>query len=77
MDRRAWQATVHGVAKSWTQLSDLTKSVPHDVACKQRMNSPMILDRKERPIFFIFPNVFNQIPSTIIVGEHFSIILGC
>ena len=21
MDRRAWQATVHGVAKSWTQLS--------------------------------------------------------
>ena len=24
MDRRAWQATVHGVAKSWTQLSDFT-----------------------------------------------------
>ena len=22
MDRRTWQATVHGVAKSWTQLSD-------------------------------------------------------
>ena len=22
MDRRAWQATVHGVAKSWTRLSD-------------------------------------------------------
>ena len=22
MDREAWQATVHGVAKSWTQLSD-------------------------------------------------------
>ena len=22
MDRRAWEATVHGVAKSWTQLSD-------------------------------------------------------
>ena len=21
MDRKAWQATVHGVAKSWTQLS--------------------------------------------------------
>ena len=24
MDRGAWQATVHGVAKSWTWLSDLT-----------------------------------------------------
>ena len=24
MDRGAWQALVHGVAKSWTQLSDFT-----------------------------------------------------
>ena len=24
MDRGAWQATVHSVAKSWTQLSDFT-----------------------------------------------------
>ena len=23
MDRKAWHAVVHGVAKSWTQLSDL------------------------------------------------------
>ena len=27
MDREAWWATVHGVAKSWTQLSDLTHSI--------------------------------------------------
>ena len=25
MDREAWHATVHGVAKSWTQLSDQTE----------------------------------------------------
>ena len=24
MDRGAWQATVHGVAKTWTRLSDFT-----------------------------------------------------
>ena len=24
MDREAWRAAVHGVTKSWTQLSDLT-----------------------------------------------------
>ena len=25
MDREAWRAAVHGVAKSWTQLSDSTE----------------------------------------------------
>ena len=25
MDRKAWHAAVHGVAKSWTQLSDCTE----------------------------------------------------
>ena len=27
MDREAWHATVHGVAKSWTQLSDWTTAI--------------------------------------------------
>jgi len=27
LDRGAWQATVHGVAKNWTRLSDFTSSV--------------------------------------------------
>ena len=25
MDREAWRATIHGVAKSWTRLSDRTE----------------------------------------------------
>ena len=25
MDREAWHATIHGVAKSWTRLSDRTE----------------------------------------------------
>ena len=27
MDRESWCATVHGVAKSWTQLSDWTELI--------------------------------------------------
>ena len=28
MDREAWRAAVHGVAKSWTQLSDQQLNAP-------------------------------------------------
>ena len=28
MDREAWRAAIHGVAKSWTQLSDWTELIP-------------------------------------------------
>ena len=27
MDKEAWRAAVHGVAKSWTQLNDLTELI--------------------------------------------------
>ena len=30
MDRGAWQATVHRVLKSWTQMSSLACTHPHD-----------------------------------------------
>ena len=29
MDREAWHAAVHGVAKSWTQLTDWTELYTH------------------------------------------------
>ena len=34
MDREAWNAAIHGVAKSQTQLSNLTELTTHDVCLK-------------------------------------------
>ena len=37
MDREAWRAAVHGVAKSWTRLSDETELNFHNLANHQLM----------------------------------------
>ena len=39
MDRGAWQAAVHGVAKSWTRLSDFTFTF-HFHALEEEMATP-------------------------------------
>ena len=39
MDREAWRAAVHGVAKSWTQLSDFTFTF-HLHALEKEMAKP-------------------------------------
>ena len=36
MDREAWRATVHGVAKSWTWLSDWTDNSPTERNIKRK-----------------------------------------
>jgi len=33
MDREAWRAAIHGVTKSWTQLSDLTELRGNGLYC--------------------------------------------
>jgi len=37
MDREAWHAAVHGVAKSWTQLSDWTEMNWYHAKCQARL----------------------------------------
>ena len=36
MDREAWRAAIHGVAKSWTPLSDWTELNWTDGTCNDR-----------------------------------------
>ena len=44
MDREAWHAAIHGVAKSWTQLSDWTELRLKQISKKekQKMNRRQI-----------------------------------
>ena len=39
MDREAWHAAIHGVAKSWTQLSDRTELMEHKLIVRQILNT--------------------------------------
>ena len=50
MDREAWRATVHGVAKSRTQLSDWTE-------LKQSWSHLFILAMKQRLVCNLQPNL--------------------
>ena len=47
MDREAWQATVHGIAKSWTRLRDFQIHT-YDYTTKSEINSYAIFT-KNRP----------------------------
>ena len=40
MDRGAWRATVHGVAKRWTRLSDLACTHANSVSIKHYLPLP-------------------------------------
>ena len=51
MDRGAWQATVHGVAKSWTRLNDFT-CISKYMMCKILERVPGILKPLNR-LYFI------------------------
>ena len=53
MDRGAWQATVHGVAQSWTRLNDLarTHTASYLVAVLPRMKEGGDSPQKGHPNF--------------------------
>ena len=46
IDRGAWRATVHGVAKNWTRLNDFHFSL----SCKYVKNSYNSIENKNNPI---------------------------
>ena len=62
MDRGAWQATVHGVAKSWVQLSE---EAQHSTACRQPqawlVGSCSLLSETFRPRLAKVPHYYTHI----------------
>ena len=53
MDRGAWWATVHGVAKSQTQLSDFTSSFNEGTVQVPTLASLLILDLGQVNLFLL------------------------
>ena len=47
MDREAWHAAVHGVAKSWTQLSDWTFFLPNSMKWRRQWHPILVLLPRE------------------------------
>ena len=66
LDSKAWHAVVHGVTKSWTQLSDWTDwlmpQTPHHIKQLLEMNHKhnatakfiQLLEEKFKTVFMIF-----------------------
>ena len=73
MDRGAWQATVHRVTKSWTQLEQLsTHSTP--LPKKDLRNIQLYLDF---PIIWIKPSLVNTgAYSFVLFYSSFPVFLG-
>ena len=44
MDREAWRAAIHGVAKSWTRLSDWTEQIADSCWCTLETNTTLWSD---------------------------------
>ena len=57
MDREAWHALIHGVAKSWTQLSDWTELNPIQIQYNENSNRAQLSD-KYPVLFYIMPIVW-------------------
>ena len=51
MDRAAWQATAHGVARSQTWLKWLSKHSTQSVSCQLNQTKPKNLARKKEKVF--------------------------
>ena len=68
MDREAWHAAVHGVAKSWTRLNDWTELIIPLLCLKSFKNSSLILGQESKVL-----NIFYKVLSVLISGKHSSL----
>ena len=58
-DRGAWSAIVHGVAKSWTQLSNLTTTTNTSIKCEKK--GTLLLSDYSLQCQIIMANYFDSI----------------
>jgi len=78
MDRGAWWATVHGIAKSWTQLKQLSSSSWHfmkqfdsNVSCVSWLSVSVLSLEISFSFSTIFPNMLSLCPPQVWQHSHF------
>ena len=53
-DREAWRAAIHGVAKSWTRLSDWTTGTEHRTLILEESQRPAISEGVKNILWFLW-----------------------
>ena len=63
MDRGAWWATVHGVANSWTQLSDQTHTTSIEVSLEKSLTD--FFPRRQVPMRVELERVYSYFKRSV------------
>ena len=77
MDREAWRATIHGVAKSRTQLSDWTELKSHLLCCWKRVFAMISASSWQNSVSLALLHIVLQGQTCLLLPVSLNFLLWC